>query len=69
MGYRKVKITHIPDMTCVREIAPAGPQDYADVEEVYNCIAKERGWINRGKKPLRGKFDKVRDACSYLLYD
>lgn len=55
-------------VACFREIKPICAQDYARVENLYNRIAKEKGWVSRSDRPLRQRFEKVRCVPTLLWH-
>ena len=50
--------------SCMAATVPIGPDGVSDAVNLYNCIAKERGWAKRREKPLRQKWEKVSKTCA-----
>lgn len=46
-------------ISCVDEVVPIGSQGFGEVANLYNRVAKEKGWAHRSEKPLRQRWDKV----------
>jgi len=44
---------------CMAIAAPIGPQGVTEAVNLYNRVAKDKGWAERREKALRQKWDKV----------
>ena len=60
---RGAKNYSLPELTllnkCMAFATPIGPQGVTEAITLYNRAAKEKGWVPRGDKALRQKWDKV----------
>ena len=50
---------------CMAAAAPIGPQEITAALATYSRIAKDKGWVARGEKALRQKWDKVSTECTH----
>ena len=52
---------------CMAVVALIGPQGVTEAVNLYNRIAKHKGWAETHGKVLRQKWDKVRcNICTQL---
>ena len=47
-------------IACVQATVPIGSDGFVEAAKLYNRIAAERGWVERGEKPLRQRWEKVK---------
>lgn len=48
-------------VACVRAAVPIGSDGFAEAAKLYNRIAAERDWAERGEKLLRQRWEKVKN--------
>lgn len=52
---------------CMEAAVPIGPQGVTNAVNLYNHVAKDKGWAIRGDKALRQKWDKLRNVYKHIL--